>query len=88
MLLRCGRDEIRLTLPDEATAYAAGFPAPAPSPADAVVAAARSAIGGPGLPEALAARRAGEVVVVVSDVTRPVPYGTFQPALRATRSRY
>ena len=33
--------------------------------------------------QALAGRRAGDVVVVVSDITRPVPYARFLPRLLA-----
>jgi nickel-dependent lactate racemase len=48
-----------------------------------VLRAVRNPHGGKALRDSLAARRAGEVVVAVSDVTRPIPYAAFLPALLA-----
>ena len=73
----CGRDEITLRLPDNVIVYESHFPAPA-GPADELVAGALSnPVGSKPLAEALSNRRAGDVVVVVSDITRPIPYASF-----------
>jgi len=77
----CGRQEIGLTLPDGARVYASLFPPPE-TPADkTVLAAVRAPVGARPMADALRARRAGDVVVVVSDVTRPIPYAQFLPGL-------
>jgi nickel-dependent lactate racemase len=80
---RCGRYTIRLRLPDSADVYASDFPEP-PAPADdLVLRAVRAPAGAPPLRDALVRRRPGDVAVVVSDITRPIPYATFLPALLA-----
>ncbi len=76
-----GRGEVRLELRDDAIVYETHFPEPtAPAP-ELVLDAVRHPIGSPPLREALGRRRPGDVVVVVSDVTRPIPYARFLPAL-------
>ncbi|MHC4481643.1 MAG: nickel-dependent lactate racemase family protein, partial [Planctomycetota bacterium] len=72
-----GRGELALSVPDGSVLYQSSFPPPAPSAAAAVLAACRSPVALPPLSEALKRRRKGDVVVVVSDVTRPVPYASF-----------
>ncbi|KPK59008.1 MAG: hypothetical protein AMK73_08875, partial [Planctomycetes bacterium SM23_32] len=59
------------------------FPAPVATAAGTVLEAARRAVGGPPLRDALTRRRPGEVVVVISDATRPIPYADFLPELLA-----
>jgi nickel-dependent lactate racemase len=81
--LLCGRERIRLVVPGDAIVYSADFPAPAASAADAVLEAVRAPIGSPPLADALRSRREGDVVVVVSDVTRPLPYSHFLTELLA-----
>jgi len=73
----CGRERIRIVVPDDAIVYSPHFPAPAASAAEAVLAAVRRPIGTAPLGDALRRRRKGDVVVLVSDVTRPVPYAHF-----------
>jgi nickel-dependent lactate racemase len=80
---RCGTDELELSVPDGAIVYASRYPKPMSSAAGAVLEAARRPVGAPSLREAVARRRPGQVVVVVSDITRPVPYTEFLPALLA-----
>ena len=75
--LRCGARHLRIAVPDAATIYESDYPPPADDPAGAVMGAARSPLEAPPLKEALQDRRAGPVVVVVSDITRPVPYPAF-----------
>jgi nickel-dependent lactate racemase len=78
-----GREAIRLRLPDDADVYTSECPEPDAPAADLVLRAARVPAGTPPLRDALARRRPGDVVVVVSDITRPIPYATFLPALLA-----
>ena len=80
---RYGREEIEVNVPDGAEVVASSFPPP-PGPADETVrSAVRAPAEAPPLREALAGRRPGEVVVVVSDATRPIPYAEFLPGLLA-----
>jgi len=83
LLCPCGRDTIRLRLPDDTDVYASAYPEPK-APADAIVlGAVREPVSGPGLRDALARRGPGDVVIVVSDITRPIPYAAFLPQLLA-----
>jgi nickel-dependent lactate racemase len=79
----CGRETIHLDVPDGAAVFESGFPEPAGSPSELVLDAVRRPIGKRALRETLGGRRDGEVVVVVSDVTRPIPYAAFLPGLLA-----
>ncbi len=79
----CGREPLHLRVPDGSTVFESAFPEPT-APAEALVlAAVREPLGAPPLREALARRREGEVVVAVSDITRPIPYAAFLPGLLA-----
>jgi len=80
---RYGREAVELAVPDSAEVFESSFPEPAASAAAMVLEAVRRPVAGPSLGQALAARRAGDVVVVVSDITRPIPYATFLPELLA-----
>jgi len=80
---RYGRDEIALRAPDSSVVYLTDFPPPAAPDAELVLEAVRAPVGAPPLAEALASRREGDVVVVVSDITRPVPYSRFLAELLA-----
>ncbi len=75
------RRTIRVTVPDDATVLRTTYPAPADSAARLVTAALNSPIGAPPLRQAVADRRPGRVVIVVSDVTRPIPYSRFLPSV-------
>jgi len=72
-----------LTLPDSAHVYASSFPQPAAPDAELVARALDAPCGTPRFDELLARRRAGKVVIVVSDITRPIPYAAFLPQLLA-----
>jgi len=80
---QCDRQDIELAVPDDATVYASSFPPPLPCPADRIVEAVRRPIGSASLRDLLARRRPGNVVVVASDITRPIPYAQFLPQLLA-----
>ncbi|HEY9161603.1 MAG TPA: nickel-dependent lactate racemase [Desulfomonilia bacterium] len=72
---------LAVDVPEDAKVYRSSYPEPA-APASSIVSdALRNPIGSPGLRQLLAARREGKVVIVVSDITRPVPYREFLPEL-------
>jgi lactate racemase len=79
-----GREGLDVTLPDDLAVSvlepAKGVPLAGPS--KAVAAALAAPIGTPPLAEL--ARRRRDAVVVISDKTRPVPYGVVLPPLLAT----
>ena len=79
--LPCGRDEVRIRIPDDAIVYESRYPAPSASAAELALEAVRNPIGAPPLAKCLRSRGEGDVVVVVSDVTRPIPYASFLPRL-------
>jgi nickel-dependent lactate racemase len=76
-----GRDGLTLDVPDGAEVFESRFPEPSGPADDLVLHAVRHPVESPPLGEALAKRRSGDVVVVVSDATRPVPYAEFLPGL-------
>lgn len=78
---QCDRDELTLEVPDEAIVYESRFPPPAAQAEAMVAEALREPIDSPPLRECLRRRGDGEVVVVVSDITRPVPYRACLPML-------
>jgi nickel-dependent lactate racemase len=78
-----GREEFELRIPDSAELFVSTYPAPAATAAELVLDAVRAPLGAAPLRAALSSRRPGKVVVVVSDLTRPIPYATFLPALLA-----
>jgi len=78
-----GREEFELRIPDSAELFVSTYPAPAATAAFLVLDAVRAPLGAAPLRAVLASRRPGDVVVVVSDLTRPIPYATFLPALLA-----
>jgi len=75
------RDGVDLRVPDGAEIFSAVYPEPDGSADDQVIRAVDRPIGSPSLKDALSRRRPGAVVVVVSDITRPIPYSTFLPRL-------
>jgi lactate racemase len=68
-------------VPEDSYIYRSSYPEP-PAPASEIVTdALKNPIGSPSLKQGLAGRRKGKVVIVVSDITRPVPYCEFLPCL-------
>jgi nickel-dependent lactate racemase len=78
-----GRGGIDLNIPDDAAIFGSVYPEPDVPAADQVIRAVDGPIGALPLKDALSSRRPGAVVVVVSDITRPIPYSTFLPQLLA-----
>jgi len=72
-----GRNEIVLRIPDDAEVYVSTYPVTTTPAVTLVLDAVRAPLGTPPLREALAVRRPEGVVVVVSDITRPIPYRDF-----------
>ena len=79
----CGRGTARLSLPEGADLYESRYPKPGVPSDDLVLRAVREPHGARPLFDALARRRPGDVVLVVSDITRPIPYASFLPRLLA-----
>jgi len=73
----CDRRKIHLTIPDDSLVYNSMFPVPTGSAAELVTEAIRQPIDSAPLGEMVKSRREGNVVIVVSDITRPIPYATF-----------
>ncbi len=83
MLLEIPYDKnaIVIDVPENTTVYRSNYPEPAASAPAIVSDALKNSTGAPGLKQALSARREGKVVIVVSDITRPIPYREFLPEL-------
>jgi len=80
----CDDREIVLTVPEHAVVYASSFPEPVGGAAELALAAMERPFGAPSLRDCLTRRAPGPVVVVVSDITRPVPYRELLPPLLGT----
>ena len=75
------REELTLNVPDDALVYESHFPEP-DAPADQLVfQALEQPCGTARFEEVLKTRREGKVVIVVSDITRPIPYFSFLPQM-------
>jgi lactate racemase len=83
MLLDIPYDKTALVIdvPKNTIVYRSSYPEPADCASIIVSGALKNPISSPGLKHALAARREGKVVIVVSDITRPIPYREFLPEL-------
>ncbi len=78
-----GREEIILRIPGDAELYVTAYPVTIKPAVSLVLDAVRAPLGTAPLRTALAGRRTGDVVVVVSDFTRPIPYRDFLAPLLA-----
>ncbi len=83
MLLEIPYDKtaIVIDVPENTIVYRSSYPTPAANAPVIVSDALENPIDAPGLRQALASRRDGRVVIVVSDITRPIPYREFLPEL-------
>jgi nickel-dependent lactate racemase len=83
MLLEIPYDKTALVIdvPENTTVYRSSYPEPAASAQAIVSDALKHPICASGLRQMLTARRQGRVVIVVSDITRPIPYREFLPEL-------
>jgi len=69
--------QIEVEVPDQTTVYQTSYPEPKMTAAELVLNAVQNPVGSPPLAEAIKASNAKTVVVVVSDITRPIPYVDF-----------
>ncbi len=81
---QCDQETIAIRVPDDAIVYISKFPAADRTPAQCTQDALARPCGSSPLADLVRRRRAGNVVVVVSDITRPIPYATFLPNVLAT----
>ena len=74
-------NRLDIAVPENTIVYRTAYPEPAGTAAQIVMDALDHPIGSLPFKAALAGRRPGEVVIVVSDITRPIPYKTFLPEM-------
>lgn len=79
--LQYGNEHLLFNLPDDSIIYKSEYKSPGSRASDMLRASLCNPVSGKVLNELLETRRKGDVVVVVSDITRPVPYREFLPAL-------
>ncbi len=76
-----GREEIGIRVPDGSILYESVFPKKEMDDSELVLKSSREPIGTPPLIKLLEKRGRGKVAIAVSDITRPIPYSRFLPAL-------
>lgn len=76
-----GRGEIELSIPDDSIIYNSSFPGKDKSDSTLVLESVRKPVGSKPLAELLRNHGKGKVAIVVSDITRPIPYNRFLPEL-------
>jgi nickel-dependent lactate racemase len=81
--LQYGRQELSLKFPDDSIVYTSGYRPVANVASQLLVDSLANPISGESLSELLKKKREGKVVIVVSDITRPIPYAQFLPQLIA-----
>ena len=79
-----GNEQISLKLPDDSIVYQSNYQAAKISPSEMLLGSIVNPVAGKPLTELLNNRKPGNVVIVVSDITRPIPYSQFLPQLIAT----
>lgn len=76
-----GKEDVVLEVPDDSVVYTSNYGVETAEGADLLLRSVESPVGCLSLKEKLKDRREGNVVIVVSDITRPIPYRSFLPAL-------
>ena len=79
--LHYGTEEILLNLPDNAIIYKSNYNKTTIPAADQLFASITEVIDSKPLNQLLQQRKKGNVLIVVSDITRPIPYAEFLPEL-------
>jgi len=79
--LKYGKDDIPVNVPDNSIIYNSIYPVNKKNPDELLRDALLSLSQDYFLANKLSKRRAGKVVIVVSDITRPIPYRLFLPLL-------
>lgn len=72
---------IEIRVPDDATVYRTSYREPETDARELVLKAVRNPVESPPLSETLKKSGAKSVVIVVSDITRPIPYANFLDAM-------
>jgi lactate racemase len=78
--LSIGNDKISLELPENTVVYRSGFPEKHNSTEELFFRALENLIESEKLGQIVSNRKPGNAVIVVSDITRPIPYKDFLPA--------
>lgn len=78
---RYGKLQLELRIPDSALIYTSLFKTPECSVKDMILRAISEPSGCGSLTGMLKKKKQGDVVIVVSDITRPIPYNQFIPLL-------
>lgn len=76
-------EKIEISVPDDSVVYESSFPSVGLTDAEIVGNAILNPLGALKLAARLKQRRSGKVVIVVSDITRPIPYSNFIQQLLA-----
>ena len=84
MKFRYGKKEITLKIPEKSQVYKSGYGKREKPVRELLLESITNPVGCPPLKDLLQKRKAGNVVIVVSDVTRPIPYQLFLADLLAT----
>jgi|GEM_PF-4506941 len=71
--LRYGLNEVFLEVPDNSIIYQSNYPVVSDTPAKLLMTSLAHPVGSPSLESKLTDRRERNVVIVVSDFTRPIP---------------
>lgn len=79
--LRYGSDEITLSAPDSSVVYQSTYKLNVKPAYVLLEESLANASGDVSIAESIQTRREGKVVIVVSDITRPIPYREFLPRL-------
>jgi lactate racemase len=83
-----GKEKISLELPEDVVVYRSGFPAKQKPTQELFLQALNSPIDSESLADLVKNRKPGNVVIVVSDITRPIPYKDFLPVFIRELIRY
>ncbi|MEN6456235.1 MAG: nickel-dependent lactate racemase [Prolixibacteraceae bacterium] len=78
---RHGKEDLVFKVPDNSLIYTSSYKPVDASPETLVLNSIADPIGCSSLKSQLKKRREGKIVIVVSDITRPIPYSLFLPAL-------
>ncbi|MDR1201068.1 MAG: nickel-dependent lactate racemase [Tannerellaceae bacterium] len=76
-----GKEDLFLQVPDNSKVYTADYPLENRTAEELLLHSITTPVGGLPLKQLVQQRKKGHVVIVVSDITRPIPYRSFLPSL-------
>jgi len=82
--LHYGNEELSLNLPEDCIIYKSNYKKTNETASELLIESLAKSVLGNTLSDLLQNRKLGKVVIVVSDITRPIPYSDFLPELVAT----